>query len=129
MLFLLVLYASFARLSSSSGGKGCLTPLGILSFFSKLLFVPIITFFCVYAFYRNCCIIYDPIVTAFVNQTFANPSPAPKNMHLPLSSAVVVDLYICSQHGLFSVCLLDSVDPGQTGPRGLVFVICTVARL
>ena len=28
--------------------------------------------------------------------------------------------YICSQHELFSVCLLDSVDPGQTGPRGAV---------
>ena len=64
-------------------------------------------------------------MTAFVNQNFCqatifNPSPAPKNMHLPLSSAVVIDLYICSQHELFSVCLLDSVDPGQTGPSGAV---------
>ena len=31
-----------------------------------------------------------------------------------------IDLYICSQHELFSVCLLDSVDPGQTGPSGAV---------
>ena len=51
-------------------------------------------------------------------------------MHLPLSSAVVIDLYIYAHSmNFFCVCLLDSVDPGQTGPRGLVFVICTVARL
>ena len=56
----------------------------------------------------------------FCQATIFNPSPAPKNMHLPLSSAVVIDLYICSQHELFSVCLLDSVDPGQTGPSGAV---------
>ena len=56
----------------------------------------------------------------FCQATIFNPSPAPKNMHLLLSSAVVIDLYICSQHELFSVCLMASVDPGQTGPRGAV---------
>ena len=71
----------------------------------------------------------------FCLATFFNPSPAPKNMHLPLSSAVVIDLYICSQQELFSVWLLGSVDPCKTGPRGAVgsgstlFVICAVARL
>ena len=55
----------------------------------------------------------------FCQATIFNPLPAPKNMHLPLSLAVVIDLYICSQHELFSV-FLDSIDPGQTGPRGAV---------
>ena len=49
-----------------------------------------------------------------------------KKMHLPLSSAVVIDLYTCSQHELFSVCFLDSVDPNQTGPSGAVLSSSTL---
>ena len=60
------------------------------------------------------------IVGNLMRRLIFKPSPAPKNMHLPLSSAVVIDFYICSQHELFSVCLLGSVDPGQTDPREAV---------
>ena len=70
-------------------------------------------FFRVYAFYRNCCIIYDPIVTTFVNQTFA------KLLFLTfrLLRKYVIDLYIYAHSMNFYLCLLGSVDPGQTGPR------------
>ena len=90
----------------------------------KLKFLKTIFYFGVYAFYRN-CIIYDPIVTSFINQTFAKLlfltlRLLRKNTHLPLSSAVVIDLHICSQHELFSVYFWGSVNPGQTDPRGAV---------
>ena len=51
-----------------------------------------------------------------------NPSPAPKKY----SSALVVGcshrlIYMLTAWTFFSMCLLDSVDPGQTGPSGAVW--------
>ena len=56
------------------------------------------------------------VVTIFVYQTLAKLLLLNLSPHLPLSSAVI----IYTQHELFSVCLLGSVDPGQTDHRGAV---------
>ena len=48
-------------------------------------------------------------MTTFCQASTFNPLPVSKNMYLSLSSAVVIDLYICSQNELFSVCLFGTV--------------------